>query len=264
MIKVALTIAGSDSSGGAGIQADLKTFAAFGVYGMSVLTAVTAQNTRGVRAIVELEPSFVAAQLDAVADDIPIHAAKTGMLARGEIIDVVAERVRARAIPNLVVDPVMVATSGDVLLRSDALAKMRDAMLPLATLVTPNLSEAALLAGHPVVDAASMRDAARALVRLGARAALVTGGDLSGDALDVMFDGHAFTELRAERVPIAKVHGAGCTLSAAIAACLARGETLADAVAAAKRFVTDALRSAPPLGAGARPLNHLVRPALKD
>jgi hydroxymethylpyrimidine/phosphomethylpyrimidine kinase len=264
MIKVALTIAGSDSSGGAGIQADLKTFAAFGVYGASVLTALTAQNTRGVCAIADLEPGFVAAQIDAVADDFRIDAAKTGMLSRAEIVDAVAERVRARAIPNLVVDPVIVATSGDVLLRADAVAKMRDVMLPLAALVTPNLGEAALLATHPVTDAKSMREAARALVGLGARAALVTGGDLSGDAVDVLYDGREFTELSAPRVPIGRVHGAGCTLAAAIAACLARGEALGDAVAAAKRFVTEALRTAPPLGGGARPLNHLVRPALKE
>jgi hydroxymethylpyrimidine/phosphomethylpyrimidine kinase len=261
---VALTVAGSDSSGGAGIQADLKTFAAFGVYGASVLTALTAQNTRGVLAIVELEPAFVAAQFDAVADDLPIAAAKTGMLARAEIIDVVAERLRARSIANLVVDPVMVAAGGDVLLRPDAVELMGRVMLPLAAVVTPNLREASLLLGRPVESAAAMRDAARELVAIGARAALVTGGELAGDALDVLYDGRSFHELRAPRVSVGRVHGAGCTLSAAITACLARGESLLDAVAKAKRYVTEALANAPALGSGARPLNHSVRAPAKE
>ncbi len=261
MVRVALTIAGSDSGGGAGIQADLKTFAAFGVYGTSVLTALTAQNTRGVTAIAEVAPEFVAAQFEAVASDLKIAAAKTGMLARTPIIETVARCLGARPIPWLVVDPVMVAASGDVLLEAGAIAAMRDLMLPLASLVTPNLREAEILINEPITEVDAMRRAARRLVALGARAALVKGGRLTGDdyAIDILYDGRAESELRAPRTKGIRPHGAGCTLSAAITACLARGSTLSEAVGAAKRFVTRAIESAPALGAGARPLNHLAR-----
>jgi hydroxymethylpyrimidine/phosphomethylpyrimidine kinase len=267
MTAVALTIAGSDSSGGAGIQADLKTFAAFAVFGASALTAITAQNTRGVSAIVNLDPAFVAAQIDAVADDFTIAAAKTGMLSRAEIISAVADRIRTRTIPQVVVDPVMVAASGDVLLEPDAIAMMRDVMLPLATLVTPNLREASILTGRDVSNRDAIREAARALVGLGAGAALVKGGSPAGvaligefqqDAIDVLYDGHNFREFRAPRVAIGRAHGAGCTLSAAIAAALARGESLEGAIDAAKQYVTLALQNAPQIGHGARPLNHSV------
>jgi hydroxymethylpyrimidine/phosphomethylpyrimidine kinase len=262
MTVVALTIAGSDSSGGAGIQADLKTFAAFGVFGTSAITALTAQNTRGVVAIANLEPEFVAAQIDAVADDFTVAAAKTGMLSRAAIVAAVAERIRARRIPNLVVDPVMAAASGDLLLEPDAISMMRTAMLPLAAVVTPNLDEARILTGREVADAAAMREAARAIVGAGARAALVKGGGLSGDALDILFDGRDFHEFSAPRIALkgapGRAHGAGCTLSAAIAAALARGDSLVAAVDAAKRYVTLALQQAPQIGHGSRPLNHLV------
>src|ERR1700687_4304317 len=243
MTAVALTIAGSDSSGGAGIQADLKTFAAFAVFGTSAITAITAQNTRGVSAIVNLDPAFVAAQIDAVADDFTIAAAKTGMLSRAEIISAVADRIRTRTIPQVVVDPVMVAASGDVLLEPDAIAMMRDVMLPLATLVTPNLREASILTGRDVSNRDAIREAARALVGLGAGAALVKGGSPAGvaligefqhqDAIDILYDGHNFREFRAPRVAIGRAHGEGCTLSAAIAAALARGGSLAGALDAA-------------------------------
>jgi hydroxymethylpyrimidine/phosphomethylpyrimidine kinase len=255
---VALTIAGSDSGGGAGIQADLKTFAAFSVFGTSALTALTAQNTRGVTAIANVEPAFVAAQIDAVAADFSIAAAKTGMLSRAAIIEVVADRIRAHKIANLVVDPVMAAASGDVLLEPDAIAMMRDMMLPLAALVTPNLHEAELLTGLKVRNIEEMAAAARAIVQSGARAALVKGGALAGDAIDLLFDGGAIREYRAPRITIGRAHGAGCTLSAAIAAGLARGEPLEDAIELAKQYVTRALETAPQLGDGARPLNHLA------
>ncbi len=258
MIVVALTIAGSDSSGGAGVQADLKTFSAFGVYGASALTALTAQNTHGVFAIADLDPSFVTAQIDAVADDLPIAAAKTGMLSRAGIIEAVADRIRAHRIPNVVVDPVMVAASGDALLDPEAIGKMRTLMLPLAAVATPNLREAGLLLGRPVKDASAMGEAARAIVAMGARAALVTGGALEGDALDVLCDGREVREFRAPRSGGRRAHGAGCTLAAAIAACLARGDELAEAIEDAKVYVTRALEAAPALGHGARPLNHLV------
>jgi len=262
MVPVALTIAGSDPSGGAGIQADLKTFAAFGVYGAAVITALTAQNTNGVRAVAQVEPAFVGQQLDAVLDDLAVGAAKTGMLARGAVVELIAARLHARPLPHLVVDPVLAATSGDTLLEPSAIAHLRDQLLPLATLVTPNLREAAVLTGRPVAVLEDMRAAARALVGLGARAALVKGGHLtSGPAVDVLYDGHEVHELAAARVPTPRpIHGAGCALSAAITAGLARGLTLHVAVAAAKRWVTRALETAAAVGHGALPPNHLVRP----
>ncbi|HSR57090.1 MAG TPA: bifunctional hydroxymethylpyrimidine kinase/phosphomethylpyrimidine kinase [Candidatus Binataceae bacterium] len=258
MTPVALTIAGSDSSGGAGIQADLKTFAAFGVFGTSVITALTAQNTVGVRAIANLEPEFIAAQIDAVADDMPIAAAKTGMLSRAAVVEAVAVGIRAHRIANLVVDPVMVAASGDVLLERDAIAMLRRELFPFATVITPNLQEAELLCGGSIRTVESMREAARKLVSLGVRAALVTGGALEGDAVDVLYDGAELRDFREKRVPIGRAHGAGCTLSAAIAAALARGLGLIDAITLAKKFVTRAMATAPALGKGSRPLNHLV------
>jgi len=262
---VTLTIAGSDPSGGAGIQADLKTFAAFGVYGAAVVTALTAQNTRGVRAVMEVPASFVAQQLDAVLDDLDVAAAKTGMLASRAIVEVVAERLRARPVPFLVVDPVMVATSGDRLLAADAVEALRERLLPLAALITPNLREAEILLGRAIATPAEMQDAARALVGLGPRAALVKGGDrrasdgtLTPDALDVLFDGTCVQELSAPRVGSRATHGTGCTLSAAVTAAVARGRPLADAVRAAKDYVWRAIERAPGLGAGATPLAHDV------
>jgi hydroxymethylpyrimidine/phosphomethylpyrimidine kinase len=269
MTAVALTIAGSDSSGGAGIQADLKTFAAFAVFGTSAITAVTAQNTLRVSAIANLDPAFVAAQIDAVADDFTIAAAKTGMLARTEIIEAVADRIRIRKIPNVVVDPVMVAASGDALLEPDAIAMMRDVMLPLAAIVTPNLREANILTGRDVSNRDAIREAAQALVALGARAALVKCGShatvadvQNQDAIDILYDGRNFREFSAPRVAIGRAHGAGCTLSAAIAASLARGESLENAIDAAKRYVTLALQNAPRIGHGSQPLNHSVAASL--
>jgi hydroxymethylpyrimidine/phosphomethylpyrimidine kinase len=255
---VVLTIAGSDPSGGAGLQADLKTFAAHGVYGASVVTALTAQDTRGVRALLEVDPAFVAAQLDAVRDDLDVAAGKTGMLLRPDVIETVAARLRARPLPHLVVDPVMIATSGDPLIEPVAAARLRDLLLPLATLVTPNLHEAAALTGRPVASQAQMRDAARALLDLGARAALVKGGHLEGAPIDVLHDGRALHELPGARVPGGPTHGTGCTLSAAIAARLARGEELVAAATAAKRWVARAIAGALPIGHGARPLEHLT------
>lgn len=258
MAVVALTIAGSDSSGGAGIQADLKTFAAFGVFGASALTALTAQNTCGVSSVVNLEPEFVAAQIDAVSEDLPIAAVKTGMLSRREIIEAVADRIVVRHIPNLVVDPVMVAASGAVLLEEDAISTLGRLMLPLAQVTTPNLREAELFTGRRVSNLAEMREAAREIAGFGARAVLVKGGGLTGNAIDVLYDGRDIHEFAAQRVAGKRAHGAGCTLSAAIAACLARGLSVIDAADAAKRYVTRALEAAPYLGHGAQPLNHFV------
>jgi hydroxymethylpyrimidine/phosphomethylpyrimidine kinase len=239
------------------VQADLKTFSAFGVYGTTVLTALTAQSTRGVRAIADLAPDFVAAQMDVLLEDVTVDAAKTGMLSRAAVIDVVVDRLRARPVPHLVVDPVMVATSGARLLEPAAVDVLRRRLLPLATLVTPNLEEAEALVGRPVAGPADMRDAARALVDLGARAALVTGGHLAGEALDVLYDGGAFREFAAARVAgDVGMHGTGCALSAAITAALALGQALEPAVAAAKRYVTRGIAAAPRIGSGSRPVGH--------
>jgi hydroxymethylpyrimidine/phosphomethylpyrimidine kinase len=255
-VPIALTIAGSDPSGGAGIQADLKTFAAYGVYGAAVVAALTAQNTRGVRAVAEVASDFVVAQLDAVLDDLPVAAAKTGMLARAAVVAAVADRLASGPRFPLVVDPVMVATSGDALLDADAVACLRTRLLPLATLVTPNLAEAAMLTGRRVGTPAEMRDAARALVEAGAGAALVKGGHLAGEARDVFWDGRVFVELVGTRVGGGPWHGTGCTLSAAVTAGLAHGRALETAVREAKRWVTVALERAVPVGRGAVPLDH--------
>jgi hydroxymethylpyrimidine/phosphomethylpyrimidine kinase len=256
----ALSIAGSDSGGGAGIQADLKTFAAFGVYGASAITAITAQNTIGVRAIHDVPASMVAAQIDAVLDDIGADAAKTGMLSSPEIIETVADRLRAHTLAALVVDPVMVAKSGDRLLREDAVRALRDLLLPLAAVVTPNAPEATVLSGIDVVDARSAREAARRIHGLGPAMVVVKGGHLDGDTSDdLVFDGRAFEVLSGRRIATRHTHGTGCTFSAAICACLARGLTPVEAVREARVYVQGAIEHAEPLGGGHGPVNHLWR-----
>jgi hydroxymethylpyrimidine/phosphomethylpyrimidine kinase len=259
---VALTIAGSDSSGGAGIQADLKTFSAFGVYGASVVTALTAQNTRGVQGVEAVAAGFVAAQLDSVLSDLDVRAIKTGMLADVSIVETVVRKLRA--LPRLdlvVVDPVMVATSGDVLLRPDAIGAVRSALAPLATLVTPNLEEAAVLLGAGKAESeAQMRDQARALLALGCRAVLVKGGHGAGaEAVDVLADAAGCESLASPRIDTLHTHGTGCTLSAAIAALLAQGVAVADAVRRAKAFVWQGLQAGRALGVGGGrgPVDHL-------
>jgi hydroxymethylpyrimidine/phosphomethylpyrimidine kinase len=257
---VALTIAGSDPSGGAGIQADVKTFAAFGVYGAAVVTALTAQNTCGVRATLGVPADFVAAQIDAVLDDLAPGAVKTGMLGGADVVRAVARALgRARHVP-LVVDPVLVATSGDALGDSSTLPALVAELVPVAFLVTPNADEAEALTGRRTRTRAEMADAARALVAMGAHAALVTGGHATDSACDVLFADGVVTELDAPRVPVASSHGTGCTLSAAIAAGIARGEALGPAVARAKRYVRQALLHAPAVGRGHRPLEHHLDP----
>ncbi len=255
--RTALTIAGSDSGGGAGIQADLKTFAALGVYGTSALTAVTAQNTVGVRAVEEVSPATVAAQIDAVLEDIGADAAKTGMLSSAAIIAAVAGRIGAHGITRLVVDPVMVSKSGDRLLREDAVRALRTVLLPLALVVTPNLPEAETLAGMPIGNRATLEDAARRIAALGPRYVLIKGGHAPGDPVDILFDGHAFRAYPGERLITTSTHGTGCTLSAAIAAYLARGVPVEDAVGRAKGYVAAAMRAANPLGRGHGPLHHM-------
>jgi hydroxymethylpyrimidine/phosphomethylpyrimidine kinase len=255
----ALTIAGSDSGGGAGIQADLKTFSALGVYGMTAITAVTVQNTEGVAGVEAMPPEIVAEQIRAVATDIGVDAAKTGMLANAGIVEAVADAVAAMAIPNLVVDPVFVSKHGHPLLAADAVGALRSTILPLATIVTPNLHEAAGLAGFAVTSRQDMRRAAAAILELGAGAVLVKGGHLSAgtSAADLFADSRGERWLEAERIDTANTHGTGCTLSAAIAADLAKGFPLAEAVDAGKAFVTQAIGSALALGHGIGPVDQL-------
>ncbi len=256
-MRVALTIAGSDSGGGAGIQADLRTFAAHGLHGASAITAVTAQNTVAVADYVALEPRMVVAQIDAVASDMPVAAVKTGMLATGPIAEAVAGALARWGLPHLVVDPVMVAKSGDRLLDPAAEAAYRERLFPLAEVVTPNLAEAEALLRRPVRSVAAMAQAARDLHALGPRAVLVKGGHLEGDPIDVFFDGRRLEELRAPRIDTRHTHGTGCTLSAAIAARLALGADALDAARGAKAYLTEAIRGAYALGAGAGPVDHL-------
>ena len=251
--RVAMTIAGSDSGGGAGIQADLKTFQALGVYGCSTLTAITAQNTVGVTAVHEIPTQVIAAQIDAVASDIGVDAAKTGMLSSAEIIATVADHVRKWDLRKLVVDPVMVAKSGDRLLREDAVQALIRQLLPLAMVVTPNVPEAEVLVGR----ALSVEDAARAILNLGPRAVVMKGGHRGGDtSVDVLFDGRTFTEFSSERFDTPNTHGTGCTFSAAIAAGLAQGLGLEEAVGEAKRYVSEAIHRSTQLGQGHGPVAH--------
>jgi hydroxymethylpyrimidine/phosphomethylpyrimidine kinase len=252
----AMTIAGSDSGGGAGVQADLKTFAALGIYGTSVLTAVTAQNTRAVLAVAEVPDEVVGLQIDAVMEDIGAAAAKTGMLSSAAIIEVVADRMEAWGVANFVVDPVMVAKSGDHLLQQEAVGVMQRRLLPLALVVTPNLPEAMVLSGREIGDEAGVREAARAIAALGPRYVVIKGGHRSGGPTDVVFDGERFTDLTAERIETRNTHGTGCTFAAAITAYLAHGLPAMAAIAEAKRFLTEALRRSYAIGDGHSPVNH--------
>ena len=251
-----MTIAGSDSGAGAGIQADLKTFAAMGVYGTSVLTAITAQNTMRVTDALELPTSLIASQIDTVLADIGTDAVKTGMLSSSAIIEVVSEKIREHNISDLVVDPVMVAKGGDRLLREDAVDALKTLLIPLARVVTPNRHEAEVLTGREVETLDDARDAARAIVTMGAQAAIVKGGHFDGPATDILYDGEEFRAFTAPRVDTTSTHGTGCTFASAIAAGLAQGKSVRDAVTEAKRYVTEAIRTAFPMGDGHGPLNH--------
>ena len=258
-VPKAMTIAGSDSGGGAGIQADLKTFAALGVYGTSVLTAITAQNTRGVMAVHEVPPEMVTAQMDAVLTDIGADAVKTGMLANSSIIEAVAEGLERHGVTRLVVDPVMVAKSGDRLLREDAVKALRTRLLPLATVVTPNIPEAEVLAEMTIETPEDARTAARRIREQGAKAVVVKGGHMPGPAVDRLYDGDTFSEFSTPRIETKNTHGTGCTFASAIAAGLAKGMELEEAVKTAKDFVTQALRRSYPVGHGHGPLNHFFK-----
>ena len=256
-MKVALTIAGSDSGGGAGIQADLRTFAAHGLHGTCAITAVTAQNSVRVTDYVALEPAMVLAQIDAVTSDMTVAAAKTGMLANRGIIDAVAAAAARWSVPFLVVDPVMVAKGGDRLLDRDAEQAYVERLFPLATVLTPNIPETEALLQRPVRTLDDMKAAARELHRRGVRAVVVKGGHLAGDAVDVFFDGTRLEELRAERIETANTHGTGCTYASAIASRLALGDGLLDAVRGAKAYLTEAIRRSYSVGRGHGPVDHL-------
>ena len=257
-MRVVLTIAGSDSGAGAGIQADLKTFAATGVYGVCAITSVTAQNTLGVRGAWDLPPEAVWAQLDSLFADFEIAAAKTGMLANAAIVRTVAEFLRARTVPHLVVDPVMRAKSGDALLAPEAQRAVVEDLFPLASIVTPNVPEAEALLGERIVSLEEMREAAVRLADLGCRAVLLKGGHMAGEAADILYYQGRLHEFEGPRLPVKNTHGTGCTLSAAIAAELAKGLGMVDACRRAKEYLTAALAQGLPVGHGIGPFDHFV------
>jgi len=259
-MPTALTIAGSDSGGGAGIQADLKTFAAHGVYGTSAITALTAQNTQSVEGVHVVPDDFVTAQIEAVVSDLGCDAVKTGMLANSAIVEAVAAAIEALELPNLVVDPVMVAKSGDHLLDEEAVHALRWILIRLARVVTPNIPEAEVLAKMAVTSLADMREAARRIAMLKPSAVVIKGGHLPGiEVVDLLLEGGTFHEFVGPRIEGPNTHGTGCTFAAAIAAHLAKGAALKDAVPAAKAYVEGAMRHGIPLGKGHRPLNHFWR-----
>lgn len=259
-MRIALTIAGSDSGGGAGIQADLKTFARFGVFGTSAITAITAQNTVGVRSWSAIDPALVREQINAVAEDLRPNAIKSGMLANAAVVEAATAAIRQHQLAPYVLDPVMVATSGDVLLEPDAVTRILSGLVPLSALVTPNLDEALLLCGKTERTVAGMELMARALVDgHGAGASLVKGGHLAGHALvDVFYDGRVLRRFEHPRIATTNTHGTGCSLSAAITARLASGASLIDAVSSSLDWVHEAIRTAPGIGAGHGPLNHFA------
>ncbi|MCP3027315.1 bifunctional hydroxymethylpyrimidine kinase/phosphomethylpyrimidine kinase [Halobacillus sp. A5] len=257
-VSTALTIAGTDPSGGAGIQADLKTFQELRSYGMSVITSVVSQNTTGVKDVHHLPVEFIRSQLEAVSSDMPVHAFKTGMIASMDMMKVIAEWIPEVSAPY-VMDPVMVATSGDPLIEEESRGYLRDHLLPLATVVTPNIPEAEFLLDANVETTADMKQAAEQIcTRFGAGAALVKGGHLEGDAVDFLFDGSTIHEFKSERIPTSNTHGTGCTYAAAITAYLSQGVPLEKAVKRAKGFVTEAIRHSLDLGKGSGPTNHFA------
>lgn len=259
-MKKALTIAGSDSGGGAGIQADLKTFTAFGVYGMSAITAITAQNTVGVQAVFNLPIDIIAEQIKSVVSDIGTDAVKTGMLSSPEIVNTVADRIEKFNLPNVVVDPVMVAKSGDPLLSEDARFVVKERMLPLSTVITPNIFEAEVLVNDQIRTIEDMKTAAAKLKESGCRWVALKGGHLSGEieAVDVIYDGKEFHLLRAPFFKTQNTHGTGCTFSSAIAAGLAKGYEPLQAIKQAKEYITQAIQHSLSIGKGHGPTNHLT------
>lgn len=258
-MKLALTIAGSDSGGGAGIQADIKTFSAHGVFGMSVITSVTAQNTRGVIGIEDISPEMVSLQMQAVFEDLYPDAVKIGMVSSGGIIDAIADGLKKYGPRKVVLDPVMISKGGSYLLKPEAMNALKDKLIPLSLVVTPNLMEAEALTGMVIKTPEDMREAARKIIGLGAKSVVVKGGHLTGDALDVFYDGHKFYEITSERVNTRNTHGTGCTFSSAIAANLALGYDLIESVKRAKDYITGAIKNSLDIGHGVGPTNHFWR-----
>ena len=260
---IALTIAGSDSGGGAGIQADLKAFSALDVYGASVITALTAQNTREVRAIFDVAPEFISQQIDTVCEDLAVNAVKIGMLSQPAVIDAVANGLKKNTLNTVVLDPVMVAKSGDSLLQAEAVSALREVLLPHASLITPNLPEAGVLLNtSPPGDEADMIKAAEALLRLGCQTVLLKGGHLENEqSVDIFYDGDSLVKLSSKRINTKNTHGTGCTLSSAITAFLARSDTLIDAVSKAKDYISGAIAAADQLaiGQGHGPVHHFYK-----
>ena len=255
----ALTIAGSDSGGGAGIQADLKTFSALGVYGASVITSITAQNTVGVTGIQNIELSLIEKQIEAVLSDIGAHAVKTGMLSTAEIIETVTRGLEKFRIKKLVIDPVMVAKSGDKLLRDNAIDTLIRKLIPLAYVITPNIPEAEVLTGIKIMSVEDMEEACRRIKDMGAKTVIVKGGHRDKDAVDVFFDGRKFHRLSSKRIRTKNTHGTGCTFSAAITAHLAKGVPILDAVKSAKKYITAAIENAYAVGKGHGPVHHFYK-----
>ncbi len=258
---IALTIAGSDSGGGAGIQADLKTFQAFNVFGVSAITSVTSQNTLGVRSIQDIAPEIVGDQIDMIMEDMGCDAAKTGMVSSKEIIEVAADKIKKHKINKLVVDPVMVSKSGNRLLKKDAESVLTEKLLPLSYLVTPNTGEAEIISGVKISNIEDAKKAAKKIVGLGAKNVLIKGGHLEGNkAIDILYNGSRYTVFESERIDSKNTHGTGCTLSSAITASLSRGENLLNSVKVAKDYITRAIENAPEIGKGFGPLYHLIIP----
>jgi hydroxymethylpyrimidine/phosphomethylpyrimidine kinase len=256
-MRTALTIAGSDSSAGAGIQADLKTFAAFGVYGTCAVTAITAQSTTGITEVSAISADLVTAQLEALAGDIEIHATKIGMLATAAIVEAVAAAIEELELPLVVLDPVMVSTSGRRLIDEDGVKTMRAELIPRAFIVTPNLPEAEVLSGITIASAGDMAEAARRIHGIGGASVLITGGHMTGDAIaDLLFDGRTFSEFSAPRIEARHTHGTGCTHASAVAACLALEMTPAEAARRAQQYVAGAIRHGMAIGHGQRTLDH--------
>ncbi len=255
-MKNLLTIAGSDSSGGAGIQADLKTFSAHKVFGMSVITAVTAQSTRGVFAVQDIDPEIIKKQIEAVFEDIPVHGIKIGMVSKTETIKIIAKTLKQYPHNNLVVDPVMISKSGFDLLQPDAKAALIEYLLPMATIVTPNLSEAEEISGIKIQNLCDMKIAAKKIHEMGPRYVLVKGGHLDGDAVDVLFDGTIYKHYTSKRIETKNTHGTGCTLSSAIAANLGKGNDIHKAVESAKAYITTAIEHSFSIGRGPGPVHH--------
>ena len=258
-----LTIAGSDSCGGAGIQADLKTIMALGGFGMTVITALTAQNTLGIQDIYEISPEFVERQFESVMTDVGVDAAKTGMLANTGILKAVARMIRKYGIKKVVVDPVMAAKGGEALIRGEAREALMSELLPLAFVVTPNIPEAEALSEMKITSTSSMKEAAKVIYRLGARNVVIKGGHLKGDAVDILYDGKKFRQFSAERIQKKVTHGTGCTFSAAIAALLAKGRSVSEAVEGAKTYITQAIKTSYGTGTGYRLITHFF-PASSD